>query len=104
MALPWPKPSARLARAWPFTIAGAKLKRHAVVWQVQTAGGEALAVQADVTKAEEVDRMVQKVHAHFGRIDVLINTAALCVVRQMFRLGTITSTMFSVSMRALSWQ
>jgi len=48
LALPWPKPSARLARG-PFTIAGAKLKRHDVVRQVRAAGGEALAVQADAT-------------------------------------------------------
>lgn len=54
---------------------GREAEAHAVVRQVQAAGGEAIAVQADVTKTEEVDRMVQKVHAHFGRIDVLVNNA-----------------------------
>ena len=54
---------------------GREVEAQAVVRQVQAAGGEAIAVQADVTKSGEVDRMVQKVHAHFGRIDVLVNNA-----------------------------
>lgn len=72
------------AVAQAFGAAGARVAVHyrgreaearEVVRQVQQAGGEAIAVQADVTKSEEVDRMVAQVHAHFGRIDVLINNA-----------------------------
>lgn len=72
------------AVAQAFGAAGARVAVHyrgreaearEVVRQVREAGGEAIAVQADVTKSEEVDRMVAQVHAHFGRIDVLINNA-----------------------------
>lgn len=72
------------AVAQAFGAAGARVAVHyrgreaeacEVVRQVQESGGEAIAVQADVTKSEEVDRMVAQVYAHFGRIDVLINNA-----------------------------
>jgi 3-oxoacyl-[acyl-carrier protein] reductase len=48
---------------------------HSVVSQIKEAGGDAIAVQADVTESAQVDDMVTKVHAHFGRIDVLVNNA-----------------------------
>lgn len=48
---------------------------HTLVSQVKDAGGDAIAVQADVTQSAQVDDMVAKVHAHFGRIDVLVNNA-----------------------------
>jgi 3-oxoacyl-[acyl-carrier protein] reductase len=38
-------------------------------------GAEVLAVHGDVTKAEEVERMVGEIHARFGRIDILVNNA-----------------------------
>lgn len=72
------------AVAQAFGAAGARVAVHyrgreaearEVVRQVQQAGGEAIAVQADVTNSAEVDHMVAQVHAHFGRIDVLINNA-----------------------------
>lgn len=72
------------AVAQAFGAAGARVAVHyrgreaearEVVRQVQQAGGEAISVQADVTNSAEVDRMVAQVHAHFGRIDVLINNA-----------------------------
>lgn len=72
------------AVAQAFGAAGARVAVHyrgreaearEVVRQVQEAGGEAISVQADVTKSEEVDRMVAQAYAHFGRIDVLINNA-----------------------------
>src|SRR3954465_12989340 len=40
------------------------------------AGLDPLAVQVDVRKPEQVDEMVARVLRHFGRIDILINTAA----------------------------
>lgn len=39
-------------------------------------GGETLAVQADVTKAEDVERFVRAAADRFGRIDVLVTNAA----------------------------
>jgi len=46
-----------------------------VVAQCQAAGGDAFAVQADVTVPEEAARLVQRVVDEAGRIDVLVNNA-----------------------------
>ena len=40
---------------------------------VMAAGGSALAIKADVTRAADVDAMVQAVMAKWGRIDILFN-------------------------------
>jgi len=45
----------------------------------RAAGGRALGVGADVTRKPDVDRLVAAVLAAFGRIDILINNAALTV-------------------------
>lgn len=44
---------------------------------VRSRGVDAVAVQADLTKAEEAERAVHEVAALFGRIDVLVNMASL---------------------------
>lgn len=47
-----------------------------VVKRVREEGGEALSVQSDVTQKDQVDKMVEKAIAVFGKIDVLVNNAA----------------------------
>lgn len=42
---------------------------------VQDSGGDAFAVLCDVTKLENVEAAVEKVKAHYGKIDVLVNNA-----------------------------
>ncbi len=44
---------------------------------LQAAGHRALAVQADITKEDQVEAMIEAATAHFGRIDILVNNAAL---------------------------
>jgi len=44
---------------------------------VEDAGGEAIAVQADVTDREEVEEMVEVTHDAFGRPGVLVNNAGI---------------------------
>jgi len=44
---------------------------------VKQAGGESLVLQADVSKDGEVRAMIAKTLEHFGRIDVLVNNAAI---------------------------
>lgn len=44
---------------------------------LRAAGHRALAVQADITKEDQVEAMVEAATAHFGRIDILVNNAAL---------------------------
>lgn len=43
--------------------------------EIERAGGEALAVQADVTSAEDRKRLVGDTIAEYGRIDALVNNA-----------------------------
>jgi NAD(P)-dependent dehydrogenase (short-subunit alcohol dehydrogenase family) len=46
---------------------------------LETHGVRALAVEADVTKPEQVSRMIEAVLRAFGTIDVLFNNAGICV-------------------------
>ena len=44
--------------------------------ELSSSGGRSLAVQADVSREEDVARLVETVMKEFGRIDILINDAA----------------------------
>jgi len=48
-----------------------------IVEQVERAGGEAIAVKADVGKRDEVREMVELAVEEFGGIDVLVNNAGI---------------------------
>jgi 3-oxoacyl-[acyl-carrier protein] reductase len=50
---------------------------EAVVREIETAGGKALAVIADVTDEAAVAAMIADTVARFGRLDILVNNAAL---------------------------
>ncbi len=43
--------------------------------EIESAGGKALAMTIDVTKAAEIDRMISETRKRFGRIDFLHNNA-----------------------------
>ncbi|HLA99191.1 MAG TPA: SDR family oxidoreductase [Anaerolineales bacterium] len=45
--------------------------------EIRRGGGQCLAVQADVTKPDSVQKMVTATLQAFGRLDVLVNSAAL---------------------------
>jgi NAD(P)-dependent dehydrogenase (short-subunit alcohol dehydrogenase family) len=47
------------------------------VRELLAAGHEAIALQADITQEADVDRMVEAAIARFGRIDILVNNAAV---------------------------
>ncbi|APX11479.1 SDR family NAD(P)-dependent oxidoreductase [Tateyamaria omphalii] len=48
-----------------------------VVAEIEAAGGEALALAADVSDGQAVTEMVQQVMDRWGRIDILINNAGI---------------------------
>jgi 3-oxoacyl-[acyl-carrier protein] reductase len=48
---------------------------EAVVQEITAAGGQALAVQADVGSAAEAQRLVKETLDRFGRVDILVNNA-----------------------------
>jgi 3-oxoacyl-[acyl-carrier protein] reductase len=49
----------------------------AVAQEVRAAGGKALSLLADISKKEQVDSMVSRALSEFGRVDILINNAAI---------------------------
>ena len=53
----------------------------AAVGEIEAAGGRALAIQADVSRSADVDRLIRETRAHFGRIDILVNNAGVMVTK-----------------------
>ena len=49
----------------------------AVVDAVSKSGGEAIAIQADLSKKADIDRLFSETKKHFGRVDILINNAGI---------------------------
>lgn len=45
--------------------------------QIRAVGGEALALKADVSSQAEVGAMAEQALAHYGRVDILVNNAAI---------------------------
>jgi 3-oxoacyl-[acyl-carrier protein] reductase len=56
-------------------------KGKALEQALKGAGGQALYVQTDVASKASIDAMVEKAAAHFGRIDILVNNAAIYPTR-----------------------
>jgi 3-oxoacyl-[acyl-carrier protein] reductase len=60
-------------------------KNHAgaeqAVENIRKAGGEAVAIRADVTRNAEVQAMVRAVRERWGRIDILVNNAGDLIAR-----------------------
>jgi 3-oxoacyl-[acyl-carrier protein] reductase len=48
-----------------------------VVDEISKAGGNAIAVQADVSKHADIDRLFAETDAAFGRLDILVNNAGI---------------------------
>jgi 3-oxoacyl-[acyl-carrier protein] reductase len=54
---------------------GSEAAANEVVAQIEAAGGEAIAVQADVSDAAQAEALVDAAKKTFGRIDILVNNA-----------------------------
>ena len=48
-----------------------------VAGRVRAEGGQALAIQADLSTVDDCARVVAQTVAHFGRLDVLVNMASI---------------------------
>ena len=64
-----------------FTIvvnyAGGAAKAEEVVAEIKAAGGQAIAVQADVSNAADVEQLFKQTLDTYGRIDVVVNNAGI---------------------------
>jgi L-rhamnose 1-dehydrogenase len=49
-----------------------------VLSRIRAAGGSAIAVSADVAKADEVSALFQETLSAFGGVDILVNNAGIC--------------------------
>ena len=56
---------------------------NGVCSEITGMGGKAIGVRADVSVAAEVNRMVAEVEANIGRIDILVNNAAIAHPRKL---------------------
>lgn len=77
----------RIGRAVALRLAaeGARVAVHyhrsraeadAVVAEISAAGGEAIGVAADLTRPGEIETLIATVERRFGRLDILVNSAA----------------------------
>ncbi|WMD22770.1 SDR family oxidoreductase [Achromobacter seleniivolatilans] len=63
--------------------ASSAAEADALANEIRQAGGRALAVQADVSKAADVTALFDQVEADLGRIDVLVNSAGVLKVQPL---------------------
>lgn len=73
IALQLAKEGARVA----VNYSGSKDKAEEVVQLITEAGGEAFAIQADVSNADSVKEMIDATIETFGAIDILVNNAGI---------------------------
>jgi len=74
----------RLANAGAKVIinyAGGKEAADQLADEIKAQGGDAIAVQADVSKSAEVKNMFDAAIAHYGKIDVLVNNAGIMLTK-----------------------
>jgi 3-oxoacyl-[acyl-carrier protein] reductase len=51
--------------------------------EIQTKGGKAIFIKADVSKKEDVESIVNITENNFGGIDILVNCAGICQIRNI---------------------
>jgi NAD(P)-dependent dehydrogenase (short-subunit alcohol dehydrogenase family) len=49
------------------------------VKQIEKIGGQAIAIKADISSQKETEELVRKVKEKFGKIDILVNNAAITI-------------------------
>jgi NADP-dependent 3-hydroxy acid dehydrogenase YdfG len=61
-------------------VARRKDRLDTLAADIETAGGTALVVAADITDRTQAETAVQQTVAHFGRLDILVNNAGLMLL------------------------
>ena len=68
---------ARMGATVAINYASSSGAAEELVEAISQAGGNAIALQADVSKAEQVDTLVKSVMEKFKRVDILVNNAGI---------------------------
>ena len=66
---------------------GKQAEADEVVTTIKSQGGEALAIQADVSVAAEAQKLIEETTKTFGRIDILVNNAGITRDQLMMRMS-----------------
>ena len=61
--------------------AGSKADADSVVETIKNKGGDAIAIQADVSNPGDVKSLFDQAIAHYGKIDVLVNNAGVMITK-----------------------
>lgn len=59
---------------------GSEQEAKQVVEKVASAGGKAIALQANFSKIDDIRRLFQEVSDHYGQLDILVNNAGTAIV------------------------
>ncbi len=81
-------------------FAGNRKSADEVVESIAAAGGQAIAVQADVSQASDVTRLFDETEAAFGPIDALVNNAGIMSMTPIAETDDATfDRMFAINVR-----
>jgi glucose 1-dehydrogenase len=58
-------------------IAGQQDKAAQVVSRIEQAGGKAIALEADVSKEDQIERLIERTVERFGKLDIMVNNAGV---------------------------
>jgi 3-oxoacyl-[acyl-carrier protein] reductase len=95
----------RLAREGAKVAIGyqsSSIAAEALVEDIKASGGEAIAIRADAADAEALTHAIDRAAAHFGRLDILVNSAGVLVLGPVdtFSLADLDKTL-AVNVRAV---
>lgn len=65
-----------------------KAEAEKTVSELQVMGVDAIAIQADTSKSDEIKRLFAEVKAHFNRLDIFVSNAAKGVFGAVTRIGS----------------
>lgn len=75
VALMYAQKGAKVVVNYPFE--GTKEQAEKVVQTIKEQGGDAIAIQADVSSFNESKQLIEKTIAHYGGLDILVNNAGI---------------------------
>lgn len=58
-------------------------KAKAVVAAIESKGGKAIAVQADISKMDQDRRLIRESVQRFSRLDILVNNAGIALLKPL---------------------